>query len=204
MPSILSTRLLLVFVATLGTTTSFYLLLTVVPLYATSIGAGDVGARFATGALMFSTVAAELAAPALLTRFGYRPVLAVGLLLLGAPALLLPFSTDLTAILGVRSFVAWASPSRSLPAVPWWRHWSRRNAAVRGSASTASSSVCPASSRCHSESGSPVRSAFRQSSSPAPSPRCSAWSPSQAFLRASARPRLVRQPLSSRPSRTRT
>jgi MFS family permease len=101
MPSLLSPRLLLVFVASLGTTTSFYLLLTVVPLYATATGAGDVGAGFATGALMFSTVAAELAAPALLARFGYRPVLAAGLLLLGAPALLLPISADLTAILSI-------------------------------------------------------------------------------------------------------
>jgi predicted MFS family arabinose efflux permease len=73
----------------------------VVPLYATSIGAGDVGAGFATGALMFSTVAAELVAPTLLARFGYRRVLTAGLVLLGAPALLLPAAADLSSILAV-------------------------------------------------------------------------------------------------------
>src|SRR5947209_20635369 len=101
MPSILSARLLLVFVATLGTTTSFYLLLTVVPLYATSIGAGEIGAGFATGALMFSTVAAEFAAPTLLARFGYRVVVGLGLLLMGLPALALPGAADLGSLLAI-------------------------------------------------------------------------------------------------------
>jgi predicted MFS family arabinose efflux permease len=93
--------LLLVFVSGFGTATSFYLLLSVVPLYATSVGAGGVGAGLATGALMLSTVAGELATPSLVARYGYRLALAAGLLLLGAPALALTASGSLTAILAV-------------------------------------------------------------------------------------------------------
>jgi predicted MFS family arabinose efflux permease len=100
-PRIMSPALALVFLASFGALTSFYLLLSVVPLYATSIGAGGVGAGFATGALMLSTVGAELATPRLVGRFGYRPVLAGGLLLLGVPALALPASSSMTAILAV-------------------------------------------------------------------------------------------------------
>jgi predicted MFS family arabinose efflux permease len=91
----------LCFVAAFGSMTSFYLLLSVVPLYATSAGAGRVGAGLTTGALMFATVAAELATPALLARLGYRSVLAAGLVLLGAPALALTASASLVAILAV-------------------------------------------------------------------------------------------------------
>ncbi len=56
-------RLLLVFVCSSGGTVSFYLLLSVVPLYATTVGAGDVGAGLTTAVLMLATVAAELASP---------------------------------------------------------------------------------------------------------------------------------------------
>jgi hypothetical protein len=63
-PRILSRALLLVFGAGLGALTSFYLLLSVVPLYATSAGAGGNVAGLTTAALMFSTMAAELAVPA--------------------------------------------------------------------------------------------------------------------------------------------
>ncbi|GIG89953.1 MFS transporter [Plantactinospora endophytica] len=91
--------LLLAFVASAGAMVSFYLLLTVVPLYATSTGAGDVGAGLVTGTLMLSTVLAELAIPRLAARFGQRSVLLAGLLLLGAPALLLLVATGLPAIL---------------------------------------------------------------------------------------------------------
>jgi predicted MFS family arabinose efflux permease len=93
--------LALLFVCTFGAATSFYLLLSVVPLYATSAGAGGTGAGLATGALMFSTVAGELATPGLVARFGYRLVLAAGLLLLGAPALALTASATMPAILAV-------------------------------------------------------------------------------------------------------
>jgi MFS family permease len=75
-----------VFVSSFGFSTSFYLMLSVVPLYATSVGAGGAGAGLATGALMLSTVAAELVTPLLVSRFGYRAVFAAGFVLLGAPA----------------------------------------------------------------------------------------------------------------------
>jgi len=100
-PRIMNRALALVFASTFGTTTSFYLLLSAVPLYATSVGAGGIGAGLATGALMLSTVAAELATPRLVARFGYRLVLAAGLLLLGAPALALTASASMAAILAV-------------------------------------------------------------------------------------------------------
>jgi predicted MFS family arabinose efflux permease len=100
-PPIVSRTLLQVFGATFGTTVSFYLLLSVVPLYATSVGAGEIGAGLTTGALMFATVAAEFVTPALIARFGNRVVLAVGLVLLGLPALALPAATSLATILGV-------------------------------------------------------------------------------------------------------
>jgi len=60
----------LVFVASFGAMTGFYLLLSVVPLYAGSVGAGGVGAGLVTGALMAATVAGELAVPRLTAWFG--------------------------------------------------------------------------------------------------------------------------------------
>jgi predicted MFS family arabinose efflux permease len=100
-PPILNRALLLVFVASFGAMTGFYLLLSVVPLYAQSVGAGGVGAGLVTAALMATTVAGELAIPRLLARFGHRAVLAAGLVLLGAPALALPAAATMAAILVV-------------------------------------------------------------------------------------------------------
>jgi len=98
---LVSRALAMYFVSAFGSMTSFYLLLSVVPLYATSAGAGNAGAGFTTGALMLATVGAELATPTLLARFGYRAVLAAGLVLLGAPALALTASASLALILVV-------------------------------------------------------------------------------------------------------
>jgi MFS family permease len=88
-PRLLTYPLLLVFLASIGALTAFYLLLSVVPLYAAGQGAAGTGAGLATGLLMAGTVAAELAMPRLTARFGYRGMLAAGLVLLGAPALVL-------------------------------------------------------------------------------------------------------------------
>jgi predicted MFS family arabinose efflux permease len=98
-PRLVSRALFLYFVSAFGSMTSFYLLLSVVPLFATAAGAGRTGAGLTTGALMLATVAAELATPALLARFGYRLVLSVGLVLLGAPTLALTVSGGLVTIL---------------------------------------------------------------------------------------------------------
>ncbi len=94
-------RLALVFTCSFGGTVSFYLLLSVVPLYATSVGAGDVGAGFTTATLMLATVAAELATPRLIARLGYRTAFALGLVLLGLPALALAWSDRMAVILVV-------------------------------------------------------------------------------------------------------
>lgn len=97
------------FVSILGASTSFYLLLSVVPRYASSgargagggTGAGGGAAGLATGALMLATVVGEIATPALVNRCGYRVVLAAGLALMGAPAFALAFSHDLVWIVVV-------------------------------------------------------------------------------------------------------
>ena len=57
-PRAMTRALALVIASSFGFSTSFYLMLSVVPLYATSVGAGQAGARLATGALMLSTVLA--------------------------------------------------------------------------------------------------------------------------------------------------
>ena len=100
-PKLMSRVLFLYFVSAFGSMTSFYLLLSVVPLFATAAGAGRTGAGLTTGALMLATVVAELATPALLARFGYRAVLSAGLVLLGAPAFALTVSAGLGTILAV-------------------------------------------------------------------------------------------------------
>jgi|SRR6185437_6180753 predicted MFS family arabinose efflux permease len=100
-PPLVGLSLLLVFVIGFGAIASFYLLLSVVPLYATVAGAGGIGAGFATGALMCSTVAAELATPYMMGKFGYRTVLTAGVVLIGLPSLALIPSSSIAAILAI-------------------------------------------------------------------------------------------------------
>src|SRR5262245_65477903 len=84
-PPLLSRALALRFVTVIGASANFFLLLSVVPLYATaSSGAGAAGV--ATSALMLATVIGELAAPRLVARYGHRGVLAAGPAPPGAPA----------------------------------------------------------------------------------------------------------------------
>jgi MFS family permease len=78
--------------------TSFYVLLSVVPLYTASAGTGELGAGLATATLMGATVAAEFAMPRMVARFGHRAVLAAGLVLLGMPALALIASASMVVI----------------------------------------------------------------------------------------------------------
>ncbi|MFE0629315.1 MFS transporter [Streptomyces sp. NPDC058864] len=85
-PPLVTRQLLLRFVTVIGASAGFFLLLSVVPLYAER-GGGDAG--LATGALMLATVGGELVTPRLVARYGYRTALAAGLVLLGAPALVL-------------------------------------------------------------------------------------------------------------------
>jgi MFS family permease len=91
-------RLLLV---TFGSGLSMYLLTSVVPLYLAASGSGGIGAGLSTGAMMFAAVAVELVVPATLRRLGYRTTLAIGLVLLGAPSLLLILTSSLPLVLAV-------------------------------------------------------------------------------------------------------
>jgi MFS family permease len=81
--------------------TCFYLLLPAVPMYAATVGAGGLGAGLSTAVLMLIAVAAESATPWLAAAIGYHRALAVGLVLLGAPALLLPLCSTLPSLLAV-------------------------------------------------------------------------------------------------------
>ena len=98
---ILSGPLALVFLSEFCALTSFYLLLSVTPMYAAAVGAGSAGAGLVTGVLLLGTVAAELAAPILMRRYGYWAMLFVGALLLGVPALALLPGGSLVVIVAV-------------------------------------------------------------------------------------------------------
>ncbi|GAA1535638.1 MFS transporter [Dactylosporangium maewongense] len=100
-PRLLSRSLLLVSTVDLLGLTAFYALLPVVPAAVAASGAGGAAAGLTTGVLMASTVVAELVLPRLVARFGYRAVIAAGLLLLGLPALGLTVTTAFGAVLAV-------------------------------------------------------------------------------------------------------
>ncbi len=86
---LLSVPLAVTFLAEFTSLTSFFLLVSVMPMLAAAAGAGSSAAGLITGALLLGTVAAEAVAPAAIRRLGYRVVLATGAVLLGAPALAL-------------------------------------------------------------------------------------------------------------------
>jgi predicted MFS family arabinose efflux permease len=86
---LVSGPLALVFLAEFCSITSFSLPFSVLPRYAVAAGASSAGAGLVTAMLLLGTVAAELAAPTLMSRFGRRSLLGAGLLLLGLPALAL-------------------------------------------------------------------------------------------------------------------
>jgi predicted MFS family arabinose efflux permease len=99
-PRLITRALLLRFVSIIGASASFYLPLSVVPVYATRAGS-DAAAGFATGSLLLATVSVELITPRLVARTGYRLALSVGLLALGLPALALLATPDLGLIVAV-------------------------------------------------------------------------------------------------------
>src|SRR5262249_47320539 len=94
----------LTFLAEFTSLTSFFLLLSVLPMLAAAAGAGSSGAGVITGSLLLGTVAAEAAAAAGIRRFGYRAMLAAGAVLPGAPALALLWRAPQAVLLGI-SFV---------------------------------------------------------------------------------------------------
>jgi predicted MFS family arabinose efflux permease len=92
--------LLLRFVSILGSSTSFFLLLSVIPKFSEArAGRGAAGAS--TTALMAATVLGELVTPWLVARRGYRAVLAGGLALLGLSTLGFLACHDLASIVAV-------------------------------------------------------------------------------------------------------
>ncbi len=103
-PRLLSLPLALTFLAEFTSLTSFFLLLSVLPMLASAAGASSSGAGLITGSLLLGTVAAEATATAGIRRFGYRAVLATGAVLLGAPALALLPREPQAVMMGV-SFV---------------------------------------------------------------------------------------------------
>lgn len=76
---------------------SFYLLFSAIPAHAAALG-GDLAAGLATGGLMATTIAGELAAPRLIARFGRHMTLAAALLVLALPGLA-SFSGSLMLVL---------------------------------------------------------------------------------------------------------
>ncbi|MGW7685469.1 MFS transporter [Kribbella sp. NPDC054772] len=84
-----------------GSGLSMYLLTSVVPLYLAANGSGGVGVGLSTAAMMFSAVAVELLVPRMLARWGYQVVLGLGLILLGAPSLVLLATASLPVVLAV-------------------------------------------------------------------------------------------------------
>src|ERR1700691_1634324 len=83
---LLSVPLAATFLAQLASLTSFFLLVSVMPMLAAAAGASSSGAGLITGSLLLGTVAAEAVASAAIRRFGYRMVVAAGAVLLRAPA----------------------------------------------------------------------------------------------------------------------
>ena len=99
--TLLTRPVILLFLIAFATLFGFQLLLSVVPLYADGAGGGSSGAGLTTAAFMLSTVFAQVQMPRVLDRFGYRAVLAVGLLCLGLPAFFYAAAQMMAAILAV-------------------------------------------------------------------------------------------------------
>ena len=90
-----------VFLSSFAALTSFELMLSVTPMYAAAAGAGSAGAGLMTGVLLLGTVAAELAAAALMRRYRYRTLLVAAAVLMGIPALALLAGAPLPVIAAV-------------------------------------------------------------------------------------------------------
>jgi predicted MFS family arabinose efflux permease len=99
-PPLVSRALLVRFVSIVGSAVGFYLPLSVVPLVAAESGSAS-SAGLSTVALLVATVACELVTPRLLARIGYRWALGLGLVLLGAPTVVLAITAVPVAVLAV-------------------------------------------------------------------------------------------------------
>src|ERR1700734_1525307 len=81
-PRLLSVPLAVTFLAEFTSLTSFFLLLSVMPMLAAAAGAGSSAAGLITGSLLLGTVAAEGMATTAIRRFGYPTGLGAGAVLL--------------------------------------------------------------------------------------------------------------------------
>ena len=99
--TLLTRPVILLALIAFATLLGFQLLLSVVPVYADAAGGGSSGAGLATAAFMLSTVFAQVQMPWVLDRFGYRLVLAIGLLFLGVPAFFYAAAQTLASVLSV-------------------------------------------------------------------------------------------------------
>jgi len=79
----------------------FSALVSIVPLWAVRGGADEVGAGLVNAVMMAATVAVQTTVPAALRRFGWRVTLLAGVVLLGAPSLVLLTTDALPAILAL-------------------------------------------------------------------------------------------------------
>jgi predicted MFS family arabinose efflux permease len=86
-PPIMSRALTLRFISIVASSAGFFLPLTALPLFAEAEAAGAGG--ITNGALLVACVVGELLSPWLMARAGVRRTLAIGLVLLGAPLLVL-------------------------------------------------------------------------------------------------------------------
>ena len=87
---LLSVPLAVTFLAEFTSLTSFFLLLSVMPMLAAAAGAGSSGAGLITGSLLLGTVAAEAVAAPAIRRFGCRMVGLCGVVTGALTAKLLP------------------------------------------------------------------------------------------------------------------
>ncbi len=94
--------LMLRFVSIVASSIGFYLPLAAVPMYAAAAGSATAGG-LANGTLLVATVLGELATPRFVARVGYRWALAIGLTLLGAPALVLLATSSFAAVFAVNA-----------------------------------------------------------------------------------------------------
>jgi MFS family permease len=101
-PPLVTRALVLRFVSIVASSIGFYLPLAAVPMYAAASGSAAAGG-LANGALLVATVAGELATPRFVARVGYRWALAIGLTLLGAPALVLLTTSTFGAVFAVNA-----------------------------------------------------------------------------------------------------
>ncbi|MEK8174308.1 hypothetical protein NKH77_50805 [Streptomyces sp. M19] len=102
----------------------FALLLPVTPIWALRGGADEFGSGLVTAVLMLTTVFAQLVFNSVLGRLGWSRTVALGVLLLGLPALFQAWDDALWLILlttAVRGRASASSPSAAPPRRPCWR-----------------------------------------------------------------------------------